>query len=121
MTDTTLDHQIEVAALQAGICDVDALKLADRSLLKVNAKGETEGVEAMLTALRHSKPFLFKRAKDMTPAEHRDALNAIKAANALAARPVVPTKKATDMTPAEYEKAKANMGLSHRARAFARK
>ena len=84
--------ELKAAALKAGMVDLDGLKLADLSTVKLNADGEVEGAEALMEALKKSKPYLFgapntssttkpppsnppanKLAKDMTPEEYAAA------------------------------------------------
>jgi hypothetical protein len=85
--------ELKTVALKAGMIDLDGLKLADLSVVKINDKGEVVGADALITKLKEAKPYLFgaatsttntntptpppntgegKKAKDMTPAE-RDA------------------------------------------------
>jgi hypothetical protein len=39
--------------------DLDGLKLADLSTVKLNDAGEVEGADALMTALKEAKPYLF--------------------------------------------------------------
>jgi len=123
MTTTTqgqIDRQIESAALSAGIIDVDALKLADHSLVTTNAAGQVEGIEKMLAQLKRSKPHLFKKHfRHMTAEERRDGLAALRVAGSR--RPPAPSKHARDMTDTEYQAAKAAIGLRHTSSAFSRR
>ena len=50
---------LKAAAQKAGIVDLDALKLLDLTGVQVNEKGEAEGADALIDALKKSKPFLF--------------------------------------------------------------
>jgi hypothetical protein len=79
--------------------DLDGLKLADLSTVKLNDAGEVEGADALMTALKEAKPYLFKpptgtsnpnpppkpgsegakAVKDMTKEEYAAALKAAKA------------------------------------------
>jgi hypothetical protein len=55
--------ELKAAALKAGMIDMDGLKLADLSTVKLNDNGELEGADALMTALKESKPYLFKETK----------------------------------------------------------
>ena len=86
--------ELKAAALKAGMVDLDGLKLADLSAVKLNPEtGEVEGAEALMETLRKSKPYLFGAAHSSTPGD-----------------PPKPgkqeAKKATEMSREEYEKAR---------------
>ncbi len=51
--------ELKAAALKAGMIDLDGLKLADLSALKLNDAGEVEGADALMESLKKSKPYLF--------------------------------------------------------------
>jgi hypothetical protein len=90
--------ELKAAALKAGMVDLDGLKLADLSTVKLDANGEVEGADALLAALKTAKPYLFgqvqnsstpvnppnpkpptaKLAKDMTAEEYAAARKLIK-------------------------------------------
>lgn len=57
--DRTIHAELRVAAIKAGMVDLDGLKLADMSALKVAENGEVEGVDALMATLKESKPYLF--------------------------------------------------------------
>lgn len=82
--------ELKAAAVKAGMIDLDGLKLADMSKVKLGESGEVEGADALMAAMKEAKPYLFgavrggtsdpsappprnpaepKAAKDMTPAE----------------------------------------------------
>ena len=90
--------ELKAAALKAGMVDLDGLKLADLSKVKLNAAGEVEGAEALMEEMKKAKPYLFgvansssthtppgrtppekKAAKDMTDAEYEAAKRALDA------------------------------------------
>lgn len=52
--------ELKAAALRAGLIDVDALKLIDTSKLTLNADGEVDGIDALLTDLQKNKAYLFQ-------------------------------------------------------------
>lgn len=59
--------ELKAAAIKAGMVDVDGLKLADLSTVKLNADtGEVEGAEALMEALKKSKPYLFSNGSTTT-------------------------------------------------------
>ena len=85
--------ELKAAALKAGMVDLDGLKLADLSTVKLNDAGEVEGAEALFEAMKKAKPYLFgnpghsstpgtppsntppaaKHAREMTPEEYAAA------------------------------------------------
>lgn len=96
---TTADQRViraelKAEALAAGMVDLDGLKLADLSKVKLNADtGEVEGASELMAALKKAKPYLFgepstshsgkppkkdedkpKHVKDMTPEERESSL-----------------------------------------------
>ena len=54
-----LRAELKAAALQAGMVDLDGLKLADLSQVKLLEDGAIEGAAALMEALRSAKPWLF--------------------------------------------------------------
>lgn len=63
MAELTPKEQIEAElkslATGAGLIDLDWLKLADLSTVRVNEGGEVEGATELLQALKQAKPYLF--------------------------------------------------------------
>ena len=55
-----------LATTAAGMIDLDGLKLADLSTVKINKDGEVEGAAEMMEALKKSKPYLFGTATTST-------------------------------------------------------
>jgi hypothetical protein len=87
--------ELKAAALKAGMVDLDGLKLADLSGVKLNAEtGEVEGAEALMEALKKSKPYLFGATGTSTPGNPPQPKNP-------------EAKKATEMNDEEYQQAKA--------------
>jgi hypothetical protein len=91
-TERILRAELKAAALKAGMVDLDGLKLADLSKVKLNDAGEVEGADELMAGLKESKPYLFgatgstsstdkppkkpdpgkpKRYDDMTPEERK--------------------------------------------------
>lgn len=54
-----LRAELKAAALKAGMVDLDGLKLADLSTVKLNDAGEVEGADALMESLKKDKPYLF--------------------------------------------------------------
>ena len=62
-SDRLILAELKAAALKAGMIDLDGLKLADISSVKLNDKGELEGADALMSSLKTAKPYLFKETK----------------------------------------------------------
>ena len=89
--------ELKASALKAGMIDLDGLKLADLSAVKLANDGSVEGADALMEALKESKPYLFgTQNSSSTPGVKPPA------------KPVE-VKSAKDMTPEEFAKAKAAM------------
>ncbi|MDB6104053.1 MAG: hypothetical protein JWO52_4052 [Gammaproteobacteria bacterium] len=93
--------ELKAEALKAGMVDLDGLKLADLTKVKINDKGEIEGAEALMTELKKAKPYLFGTVSTSSTA------------------PVPPVDKTApklvkDMTPEERAKARAALGRGSR-------
>ncbi len=54
-----IQAELRAEAIKAGMVDLDGLKLADLSAVKIDEKGEVVGAEALMAALKESKPYLF--------------------------------------------------------------
>ena len=61
--------ELKAVAVKAGMVDLDGLKLADLSKVKLNDQGEVEGAEELMTALKKTKPYLF--GEPSTSSTHR--------------------------------------------------
>jgi hypothetical protein len=86
--------ELKALAVAAGMVDLDGLKLADLTTVKINKDGEVEGATELMEALKKAKPYLFG------------------AANTSTAQKPPPSDKpkpklATQMTKEEYAAAKA--------------
>ena len=55
-----IQAELKAVAVKAGMVDLDGLKLADLSTVKLNDKGEVEGADELMKALKESKPYLFQ-------------------------------------------------------------
>lgn len=88
--------ELKTAALKAGMVDLDGLKLADLSTVKMSESGEVEGAETLMAELKKAKPYLFgaastsfggkpppadppknKHAREMTDPEYASAKSAL--------------------------------------------
>lgn len=77
--------ELKAEAIKAGMVDLDGLKLADLSAVKIDEQGNVVGAEELLKSLKESKPYLFKEVsstshagdpppkKDPTPFDARKA------------------------------------------------
>ena len=89
--------ELKASALKAGMIDLDGLKLADLSKVKLDANGEIEGADALMVDLKKAKPFLFgsgTTTSSTTPPPKPDD-----------GKP----KQATELSDAEYKKARADI------------
>lgn len=88
--------ELKAEALKAGMVDLDGLKLADLSTVKLNADGEVEGAEELMASLKKAKPYLFGAPNTSSTTKPPPA--------------VPPTAKhARDLTDAEYDARKREM------------
>lgn len=88
--------EMKAAALKAGMVDLDGLKLADLSKVKLGENGEVEGAEAIMEEMKKAKPYLFGQPSTSNP--QNPPPNNPPAA-----------KKVSEMTPEEYAAAKAKL------------
>jgi Phage minor structural protein GP20 len=51
--------ELKAAAVKAGMIDLDGLKLADLSKVKLGDDGEVVGADELMASLKKSKPYLF--------------------------------------------------------------
>ena len=86
--------ELKAEALKAGMVDLDGLKLADLSSIKINDAGEVEGAAELMEELKKGKPYLFGATQNSsTPGNPPN--------------PKPPAaKKATEMTAEEYAAAR---------------
>lgn len=86
--------ELKAEALKAGMVDLDGLKLADLSKIKINDAGEVEGAAELMEELKKAKPYLFGNTQNSsTPGTPPNP------------KPPV-AKKATEMTAEEYAAAR---------------
>lgn len=91
-----IKSELKAIALKYGIVDLDGLKLADLSNIKLNDNGEIEGGEDVIKALKEQKPYLFKEPTTTQTTQTPPPPN-------------TKPKKATEMTLAEYEAEKRRL------------
>lgn len=58
--------ELKAEAIKAGMVDLDGLKLADLSQLKLDEKGEVVGAGDLMKSLKEAKPYLFSAPADTT-------------------------------------------------------
>lgn len=62
--------ELKAVAIKAGMVDLDGLKLADLSGVKLDDKGEVVGAEDLMEGLKKAKPYLFAQAPTTTTQTH---------------------------------------------------
>lgn len=88
--------ELKSEAVRAGMVDLDGLKLADATQLRVNEAGEVEGAAALMRDLRRAKPWLFGGTSS-------SSTSVAPAAQAPRSKP------ATEMSFEEWQKARAEL------------
>ncbi len=58
--------ELKAEAIKAGMVDLDGLKLADLTTVKLDDKGEVAGAAEMMKALKEAKPYLFGQPASTT-------------------------------------------------------
>ncbi|MEX3933280.1 hypothetical protein AB4Y32_16005 [Paraburkholderia phymatum] len=58
--------ELKAEAIKAGMVDLDGLKLADLSSIKIDEKGDIQGAAELMATLKESKPYLFKEPASST-------------------------------------------------------
>ncbi len=64
--DRIIRAELKAEAIKAGMVDLDGLKLADLSAIKLDDKGEVVGASELMKALKEAKPYLFGQAQSTT-------------------------------------------------------
>jgi hypothetical protein len=92
--------ELKAHAVQAGMIDLDGLKLIDTDELRLSSSGEVEGAAALMISLRRKKPWLFGDVSSSSAATPPSS---------------APLKKklATEMTTEEWRAARTDI-LRHR-------
>lgn len=93
--------ELKAAALKAGMHDLDGLKLADISKVKLNDAGEIEGADKLMEDLKKAKPYLF--GTESTSSHHKPP-------------PAGDTKPKSAMEMSKEEYAAARRAVGRRAR-----
>lgn len=92
--DRILRSELKAAALKAGMIDLDGLKLADLSKVKLLESGDIEGAEALMEQMKKEKAYLFGAASSTSSTAEKPKPGDTK------------PKKATEMTDEEYKAAR---------------
>ncbi|MDB5966474.1 MAG: hypothetical protein JWQ72_2974, partial [Polaromonas sp.] len=67
--DRIIRAELKTSALKAGMVDLDGLKLADLTKVKLNAAGEVEGADELMVELKKAKPYLLTGASTSSTQE----------------------------------------------------
>ena len=97
-----LRAELKAHALKEGIVDLDALKLADLSKVKINEQGVVEGAEELFKSLKESKPYLFGKTQNTSNPNSPPSSN-----------PPAPLNAKEIKDPAQYEAAKSSFLATH--------
>lgn len=89
--------ELKAAALKAGMVDLDGLKLADLSKVKLNDDGEVDGAEKLMEELKKAKPYLFQTGNTTSSTTQAPPKTEPK------------VKPATEMTAEEFKAARAKL------------
>lgn len=103
VTHTLRDAALKLAAKDAGIVDMDGLKLLDTSAVKVGEDGTVTIPDKFFEKAKEAKPYLFV----LTGKDTGDTASKAKPPKAGDPTP----KSAMDMTPAEHKAALADLGV----------
>jgi hypothetical protein len=103
VTQALRDAALKVAARDAGIHDLDALKLLDTSAVKVGEDGTVTIPDKFFDEAKTAKPYLFK----LTGTDTGDTSSKAKPPG----ESKTTTKKVGDMAPAERQAAYAALGI----------
>lgn len=93
--------EMKAAALKAGMVDLDGLKLADLSGVKLNEAGEVEGADELMAALKEAKPYLFASSQSTSQTSQKPPK-----------KDDSKPKTAKDMTDEEWKAEKRKRGLT---------
>ncbi len=66
---STMMADLRVAAMKAGMIDLDGIKLLDLSAMRVTETGEVPDAPAVMSSLKQSKPWLFASLSTSSPKE----------------------------------------------------
>lgn len=65
-----LRSELKAEAIQAGMIDLDGLKLIEISEISITEAGEIADAKSVLANLKHAKPWLFGQGRSSSPAAH---------------------------------------------------
>jgi hypothetical protein len=97
--DRIVRAELKAQAIAAGIKDIDDLKLADLSTIKIDENGDVQGAAELIKALKENKPYLFKEVTNTSTNPSLPQPGATQG------------KKAADMAPDEWKKDIAKYGI----------
>ncbi len=99
----TIAQRLKLAAQKAGMHDLDGLKLADLSRVRLEDDGVTvKGADELVASFKDSKPYLFaKHVRDMSDTEKAAKLAELKREPRPV--PVETTKRASEMSEVERQ------------------
>ena len=98
--DKVMRSELRALAREAGILDIDDLKLIDVSSLKVNEHGDVIGADALIKAFKEAKPYKFKETSSTSNTDPKPKPEPGKA------------KKVSEMTPEERKAEAKRLGFS---------
>jgi len=101
------DAALKLAAKDAGIVDLDGLRLLDTSAVKVAEDGTVSIPETFFAKAKEAKPYLFAADGEKTGAQTGSTASMARTPAAAGAAPKTSAKKASEMTDAEYFAARA--------------
>ena len=93
-SDRILQSELRASAVKAGMVDLDGLKLAELSKVKLKDDGTVDGADALFEEMKKAKPYLFGKTGNSSSTNPPPGSNPPGA------------KKATEMTDAEYAAAR---------------
>jgi hypothetical protein len=94
-TERLMRSELKAAAIQAGMIDLDGIKLIDMSDVEISDAGDIVDADAVFIKLKRTKPWLFGQGRSSSPAAH-------------APRPEQPrTRHANELTHEEWVLARA--------------
>jgi hypothetical protein len=100
-----IDAELTALATGAGLVDLDWLKLADLSTVRVGKSGAVEGAVELVESLKKAKPHLFAGGTTSTPGRPP-------------ASGPLQTRDALTMSPEEYAKSKAALIRENRLNGY---
>lgn len=94
-----VDAEIKAAAVNAGLNDLDLIKLMDREKITIDANGDPSGIPELLESFKNEKPAYFSEPKKTSSSSNAEMVKA----------PVAARVNAWDMTKEQFEEYKRNL------------